>query len=129
MPVTLVAPHPRTHQNTLNVMRGPIVYVAESVDNAALDRMFKHFEGVGISPTAEFEEVPMTVERFEVVGLRTKKPVQALARQKDYELYRPVDAAEGKWRDLKEKLVFVPWFARANRGGAGRLRTAMLRVD
>jgi hypothetical protein len=33
------------------------------------------------------------------------------------------------WKKVGEGLKLVPWFARANRGGEGRVRTAFIRAD
>ncbi|BEJ09420.1 hypothetical protein CcaverHIS641_0603350 [Cutaneotrichosporon cavernicola] len=72
MPVRLVAPQLATWQaGNAAVTRGPIVYVAESVDNAALDEAHPHFEGVGLYPTASFTEKQIEIEGVSIIALAT----------------------------------------------------------
>lgn len=132
LPVRLLAPHPATGQDTLTVTRGPIVYVAESKDNAALDAAHPHFEGVGLYPTASFKERKIEIEGVPIVALESAPGDAAvLSQYNTKEAYRVVDGSRAarEWRKVEEPVVFVPWFARANRGGAGRVRTSFLRAE
>ncbi len=131
MPVRLLAPHIGTGQDTLNVARGPIVYVAESVDNAPLESAFKHFQNVGISQSITFDEHALDIHGLPMIGLSaTAGHVYAL-KETSQAAYRPIDAKSPArtWQRLEHGLEMVPWFARANRGGAGHVRTAFLRAD
>lgn len=125
MPVRLLAPHVKTGQDTLAVTRGPLVYAVESIDNTAVDDLYPHFVGVGLDAKATFEEIPIDVEGFGMLGLRTKD-ARVLAQVDDHRLYRETGRS---WKPLEHELTFVPYFARANRGGAGRLRTSLLRAS
>ena len=132
LPVRLLAPHPGTNQDTLTVTRGPIVYVAESVDNADLEGQCTHFEGVGISASAKFHGHPIEIEGVPVISLSTgEDDVLALAQLSSQSAYRRVTnkSPARSWKRLYSKLTFVPWFARANRGGAGHIRVAMMRAE
>ena len=126
LPVRLLSSHPRSGQDTLTVSRGPIVYTAESIDNANLDERYPHFSGLGISETEQFDEIPVTISGIDMIGLKTQGTAHVLGDIDREKLYRP--AQPQAWEKLGQSLQFIPWFARANRGGKGQLRTAFLRV-
>ena len=131
MPPRLLSPHPNTRQDTLTVKRGPIVYVAEDMDNKSLEDSYPHFERLGLSEAAEFEEEAMEIEGIPLVKLTTKPGcVFALDSGDPNVLYRPVRRGQPArtWKKLDEKLTLVPWFARANRGGKIHVRVPFLRV-
>ena len=73
----------------------------------------------------------MEIEGIPMIGLATKEKVYALKEMATKEAYRVVGKGTKArtWKKLDEGLTFVPWFARANRGGKGRLRTQFKRVD
>lgn len=131
LPVRLLASHPKSGQDTLTVSRGPIIYVAESVDNAEIDTAYPHFESVGLSSDTPFEEVDLEIQGIRVVALRMKHNVQILEQAEASEAFREVGngVPARTWKKLDQGLTFVPWFARANRGGAGRVRTSFMRAD
>ncbi|ORY29330.1 hypothetical protein BCR39DRAFT_559136 [Naematelia encephala] len=131
LPVRLLAPHPKTGQDTLTVSRGPIVYTAESVDNPSLDAQYPHFESLGISSSTTFSEVEETIEGIPVIMLQAEQEALAIREWDTDKAYRVVGGGKSprSWVKTGEKVKFVPWFARANRGGVGRLRTAFLRAD
>lgn len=132
LPVRLLAPHASTNQDTLTVTRGPVVYLAESIDNTKLEADYTHFEGIGILESTEFDEHKIEIEGVPVISLSTRgNDVVALAQLSSQAAYRRVtnNAPARSWKRLHYKLTFVPWFARANRGGAGHVRTAMMRAD
>ncbi len=88
--------------------------------------------------TATFTEHQMEIEGIPMIGLRTKERAYALDQMGEKEAYTVVGGGVGSgekgkkarsWKRLEEGLRFVPFFARGNRGGAGRVRTALLRVD
>jgi DUF1680 family protein len=130
LPVRLLSSHPLTGQDTLTVSRGPIVYTAESVDNASLEKEYKHFEGLGIKSSARFETKEMEIEGIPVVSLTTDEvfACEGVNSRPSYSVVGPKQPAR-KWQAQQGGLVLVPWFARANRGGAGHVRTAFLRAD
>lgn len=131
LPVRLLAPHPLTGQDTLTISRGPIVYTAESIDNTGIDSAYPHFEGVGISSSSTFTEQREVIENIPVVMLKMQQPAYILNEVGTTQAFRAVskDMPARSWRKLDEGLTFVPWFARANRGGDGRVRTAFIRAD
>ena len=130
LPVRILSSHPQSGQDTLAVSRGPIVYTAESVDNVEIDKAYPHFRGIGLSPKENFDEIPVTINRFDVISLQAKGPAYAMGGIDRPALYETVDRSlpEQSWESLQLGLRFVPWFARANRGGKGRLRTSFPRV-
>lgn len=125
MPVRLLSPHPATGQQTLVVSRGPITFVAEDVDNEALETAHPHFKYVGISKTATFTESQTTMQGFSVPTLTTN---DVFVREEGAGgLYRPKES-DGGFKKAGQSLTYIPWFAKANRGGRGHLRVAMLAV-
>ncbi|KAL7424687.1 hypothetical protein Q5752_000371 [Cryptotrichosporon argae] len=127
MAVRLLAPHPASGQDTLTVTRGPIVYVAESVDNAALDDAHPHFEGLGISPRAQFAQRTTQIAGVDVVLLQSAAGDVLELDNWDGPAYRENQGRT--WTKRPEEVTWVPWFARANRSGKGRVRTSFLRAD
>lgn len=126
MPVRLLSAHPATGQQTLIVSRGPITFVAEDVDNDALETAHPHFKYVGIARSATFAESETTMEGFSVPTLTTQ---DIYIRETGTDgLYRPKEA-DGGWKKAGQGLTYIPWFAKSNRGGRGHLRVAMLAVD
>lgn len=130
LPVRLLAPHPATGQDTLTVSRGPIIYTAESFDNPSIDEAYPHFAGIGMSESTTFSEESMEIDGIPMIAVSSKENVYALNEVQTKEAWRVVGKDNGarSWKRLEDGLRFVPFFARANRGGAARLRTALLRV-
>ncbi|ORX35416.1 hypothetical protein BD324DRAFT_632751 [Kockovaella imperatae] len=126
LPVRLLSSHPRSGQDLITVSRGPITYTAESIDNAGLDNSYHHFEGLGISDKEVFEESLVNILGVNVITLTTKGSAYVLSDFDRASLYEPV--SDRLWSSLGQSITFVPWFARANRGGAGRVRTSFPRV-
>lgn len=132
LPVQLLASHPLTGQDNLTVRKGPIVYVAETIDNQQLEKDYPHFAGLGIPPTAQITPENMTIEGLNVTGLVINASdvyaVQQLGQEPAFGLVTSKNPARS-WKKLDQEIKLVPWFARANRGGAGHVRVALLRVD
>ncbi|KAJ9123892.1 hypothetical protein QFC22_000680, partial [Naganishia vaughanmartiniae] len=129
MPVQLLSPHPDTHQDTITVSRGPIVYVAEGVDNETLERKYKHFENVGLDQSAVFDVRRIKIGGISMVGLTSREGALFALESPKQEAYNVVSerAPARQWRQLQDTLTLVPWFARANRGGSGHVRTSFFR--
>ena len=53
----LVSPHPYTSQDTLTLVRGPIVYCVEDVDNTWVK---DHFKSVQLDPKCQIQESAVT---------------------------------------------------------------------
>lgn len=140
MQAGLVYPKPRVRQDTLSVMRGPIVFVAEDVDNSALESSRPHFELVGLSESAKFTTTEDTVCGVPILKLSTedaytldfsRKETQSNGLQDDSPpLYNLVKSGVPvrSWTKINRPLTLVPWFARGNGGGKGHLRVPFLRV-
>lgn len=130
MPVQLLSPHPDTLQDTLTVSRGPIIYVAEGIDNETLERKYTHFEHVGLDQSAVFDEEEIEIGGIPMVGL-TSRQGALFALEAPKEAYSVVSERKPAraWRPLEGSLTLVPWFARANRGGSGHVRTSFARAD
>ncbi|OCF42272.1 hypothetical protein I317_03891 [Kwoniella heveanensis CBS 569] len=130
MPVRLLAPHPATHQDTLAIARGPIVYTAESYDNTRLEEAHRHFEGLGLLETTTFVEVPMQIGNIPMIGLISQQNVyeKTISGKKEIGSMTVVGGGKKRWGELEEKLRLVPFFARSNRDKGGRLRTMFPRV-
>lgn len=132
LPVQLLASHPLTGQDNLTVRKGPIVYVAETIDNEKLEKAYPHFAGLGIPPNAKITAKNMAIEGLDVTGLTIRGDdvyaVQQISQETAFGLVTESEPARS-WKRLDQEITLVPWFARANRGGAGHVRVALLRVD
>lgn len=134
LPVRILASHPATGADVLTVTRGPIVYGLESADNQDLGDQFPHFEGLGLLPTATFTPRAVLIHGLHVVQLVGEAGVIAIMDQyhSRRDPFVPVtgETPIRRWTRLRDTApVFVPWFARANRGGAGHFRTSLLRAE
>lgn len=126
----LVTPHPFTNQDTCTLVRGPIVYCVEDVDNPWVE---DHFKSVHIDPgcLVEEEDVKCATTGDEYVGLRVVQGAKTV--DIDQSGFRP--AAEiGSFRSTEacgggtiDALRFVPYFFRANRAGRGQSRVGLRR--
>jgi DUF1680 family protein len=101
------------HQNRgcLAIRRGPIVYALESVDQ---DPSAADLRLVRIDGSAALEAADMNVLDKRVVSIRTRGAVVDVPVE-DKATYTP----EGNAKEHGEKpvnLIFVPYFAWANRG-------------
>lgn len=134
----LIYPNARVKQDTLSVKRGPIVFVAEDIDNPELEESNPHFELVGIAENAGFSSEMIEVAGISVLKLTTQE-VYTLDQQAllvnggghvEPQLWRSVRRGRPvrSWTKAKAPLTFVPWFARGNRGGKGHLRVPFLRI-
>lgn len=130
MPVRLLRPHPLTNLDVLYVARGSLIYTAESFDNPELDAVYPHFAGVGFPSSTTFRESPFSLCGFEMIGLETSEEVYGWGEIQEgpFEAVKTGQKARS-WVKTGHKLKYVPWFARSNRGGTGRMRTGMLRAD
>ncbi len=111
MPPHLLSPHPNTLQDTLTVKRGPIVCVAEDVDNKNLEDAYPHFEHLGLMESTEFTEEAMAIEGIPIVQLTTKSGcVFALESGDSNALYRQIRPGQPvrTWKKLDQKLTLVP---------------------
>jgi DUF1680 family protein len=103
--------NPKTGKNEVCIMRGPLVYCIEDVDNDVdVDNVFvtptEFKEGKATSIASVQDVVPVTAKGKEI----TNSNNMPLYGQKPWE-----------FGDEKE-LTFIPYFLRANRGGKGGMR-------
>jgi DUF1680 family protein len=132
---TLVYPNPRVKQDTLAVMRGPIVFVAEDVDNSEVEEAYPHFDHIGLSESASFSATRATVVGVDIIVLHTDDAYVrdiTSAKRSDgrtplYSVVQP-GVHVRSWAKASQPLTFIPWFARGNRGGKGHLRVPFMRV-
>lgn len=133
LPIQLLSSHPLTGQDNLTVRRGPIVYVAESIDNESIESTYPHFNSIGIKSTSipSMKAEKITIEGLDLMGITIKgDDVYAIqiGGEASFGLVSGKQPAR-KWKKVGEELKLVPWFARANRGGKGHVRVPLLRVD
>ncbi|KFY93391.1 hypothetical protein V498_04458 [Pseudogymnoascus sp. VKM F-4517 (FW-2822)] len=121
-----VSPHPYTNQDIIALARGPLVYCLEDVDNPWVN---DHFKSLVFDPKAAISE-----SEASIAG--TGEPYIALTGQ-NFASFLGVDTSlapqlpresitqesDGK----VDKLNFVPYALRDNRGGKGHMRVGMRR--
>ncbi|ORX39552.1 hypothetical protein BD324DRAFT_614130 [Kockovaella imperatae] len=129
MPIRVLSPHPSTHQDTVTVTRGPIVYSAEAFDNAALDRLSPHFDTVGLLESASFTEARIRIGRMTVIALDTRDAFQVKRQGKDdIGSTKVVNGSAQTLEKADSPLRLIPFFARCNRQKDERIRTSFIRV-
>ncbi|KAF4978138.1 hypothetical protein FZEAL_5436 [Fusarium zealandicum] len=124
----LIAPHPYTNQNTLTVARGPLIYCVEDFDN---EWVADHFKNTVLSSDAK-----LTEQEHDLEGSHSYVAIHGTGWERNLEAWHggaqghdPSRAAKGDAVSLgdERKLVFVPYYLRANRGGRGQMRVGLLR--
>lgn len=113
--------HPQTRKDEVAIVRGPLVYCAESVDNAFDLEATYISDRASISESSEpeiagFKDVPVLE-----IPCKVKKSTQDL----DAGLYstKPPEIEDG------QKLKLIPYFVRDNRGGDGAMRVWLGRLS
>ena len=126
----LIAPHPYTNQDTLTLVRGPIVYCVEDVDN---DWVQDHFKTVQLDPHCKIDESTVTDKdtgdtyvALKVVKGASVMNMDALLASPDVAI-EELNKATGADAKVIEDLKFVPYYFRANRGGRGQMRVGLKR--
>ncbi|OIW30432.1 DUF1680-domain-containing protein [Coniochaeta ligniaria NRRL 30616] len=112
--------NPATGKDEVCLMRGPLVYCLEDVDNG----------DVNVDNVA-FVDGPVSLgERIEIGPVHQAISINATGKELDTEgwssLYGP---KAWKYRAEEVKLVYVPYFLRANRGGDGGMRVWTKRLS
>lgn len=102
--------NPRTGKNEVCIMRGPLVYCIEDVDNEV------DIDNVALSSGSIRDGAPLEIQGHEVIPVIAKgSELKSLDASKLY--------TDKPWGPGKEKdLVFIPYYCRANRGGQGGMR-------
>lgn len=133
MPVFLESPHPDTHKDTLTVLRGPLVYTAESWDNNALIKRSSGFQNLGLPESVAFKQAPVEIAGHQMLSLITED-AHILAREgtNDVGSAKVVTGQPGSrartWKLAGEPLTMIPFFARCNRKNSQQLQTSFQRV-
>jgi DUF1680 family protein len=112
--------HPKTGKDEICIMRGPLVYCVEDVDNPGVD--IDHIAlidgSVADAPAATIADVE------DVVTINS--PGKELVNTNWSSLY----SSEGwKYGEPTKELTFVPYFLRMNRGGNGGMRVWVKRIS
>lgn len=118
-----VSPHPYSNQDVVALMRGPLVYCVEDVDNAWVD---DHFKSLLFDTSATVTEATKT-------GDGILEPYVALTAYDATSFLRPNSNAgphsSAKLETVRnggaEELHFVPYCLRDNRGGKGHMRVGL----
>ncbi|KAH8658847.1 hypothetical protein BGZ60DRAFT_531523 [Tricladium varicosporioides] len=120
-----ISPHPHTNQDIVALARGPIVYCVEDVDNPGSD---DHFKNVLIDPACEVSETRASIPGIEepYVGLAALRATSLLAVS-DYPAPHVPLGAVTQQRPSIDKLHFIPYALRDNRGGKGHMRVGIRR--
>lgn len=107
----VVFAHPKTNKDEIAVLRGPLVYCAESPDNE-FDLESTYVDAKSLQETGKFNIAG-------VEGVPLLRLSAAVKTAKSDALYRPV-APDLKVE--KNELILLPFFLRMNRGGNGAMR-------
>ncbi|KAF2149127.1 glycoside hydrolase family 127 protein [Myriangium duriaei CBS 260.36] len=114
----LLRPHPFSNQNVVALARGPIVYCVEDVDNQWVK---DHFKSLLFDNEAQIKAENVTDDETK------EEYVRLVATGK----FRNVQASEScasfdvAISDGVNKLVYVPYYYRANRNGRGQMRVGL----
>jgi len=125
IPLTLrlLAPHPYTNQPIIAIARGPLIYCAEDVDNTWVT---DHFKSVCLRTDVALEEHSRSdvLSDEEIIGIRVKDGARRLRFDKTLQYAPSGDASEAAQvdGDWSETVEFIPYYARANRGGREMMR-------
>jgi DUF1680 family protein len=106
--------NPKTDKDEVCVMRGPLVYCLEDVDNPDID-----------VDNVAFVDGPIRLGETKRIGaLERVVPILATGKVLDTDGWE--DSLYGskpwKYKEEERQLVFIPYFLRANRGGNGGMR-------
>ncbi|KAH6681843.1 hypothetical protein B0J14DRAFT_224407 [Halenospora varia] len=120
-----ISPHPYTNQDIAALARGPIVYCVEDVDNPWVD---DHFKNLTIDPACEVSETRASIPDIgePYVGLAAHRATSHLAVN-DYPAPHVPLGAVIQQRPRIDKLHFIPYALRDNRGGKGHMRVGIRR--
>lgn len=119
-----IRPHPYCNQDIIAVARGPIIYCVEDIDNPWVTH---HFKDVAFDTDSSLKEVAKhgTEPGFVAIsapsaGLLIDPSSWHLLSQKGD---KKRDRAGPKL--TRKDLNFIPYYARANRGGNGQMRVGL----
>jgi DUF1680 family protein len=113
MPIQFIACHPNVTDNfhRVAIMRGPLVYCIEDVDNKGLKSV--HMAGLKNDfASLASQAVTIPAAGFDMTTLAVKLPAAEIEAQNA--LYQPVTKLESKTRPTE--IVAIPYYTWANRG-------------
>lgn len=121
-----VSPHPYTNQDIIALARGPLVYCLEDVDNPWVD---DHFKSLVFDPRAAISEgeasIAGTGEPY--IALTGQNCASFLGVDTSLAPQLPRESITQESDGKVDKLNFVPYALRDNRGGKGHMRVGMRR--
>ena len=121
-------PHPYCNQNVLYLARGPIIYCAEDADNPWEEN---HFRDVVIDANNPIHQMDYVDEKHggeEYVALETtcwRRPTEKWGKMKG-PTSQVLSPATKNGLEKMQKILFIPYYYRANRGGKGQMRVGMV---
>ncbi|EED24227.1 DUF1680 domain protein [Talaromyces stipitatus ATCC 10500] len=111
--------NPRTDKDEICIMRGPMVYCIEDVDNPGVD-----IDHIALIDGPVADAPAATIAGVEDV-VTVSSPGKELVNTNWSSLY----GSEGwKYSESTKQLTFVPYFLRMNRGGNGGMRVWVKRI-
>ncbi|OKL59869.1 hypothetical protein UA08_04678 [Talaromyces atroroseus] len=113
--------NPKTGKDEICIMRGPLVYCIEDVDNPGVD--IDHIALIADDIVADAPAA--TIASVEDV-VRVHSPGKEIVNANWSSLY---GSEEWKYGDSTKQLTFVPYFLRMNRGGNGGMRVWVKRIQ
>lgn len=125
----MIQPHPYANQQVAALARGPIVYCAEDVDNP---REKNHFKNTILSPFGGIREEwrrRIADHEHQYVALHTIGSIRSIPEWENKPTgvgpYLGVLPVRPSCKTETE-ICFIPYYLRANRGGHGQMRVALL---
>lgn len=122
-----VSPHPYTNQDIIALARGPLVYCLEDVDNPWVN---DHFKSLVFDPEAVISESETSIPgaREPYVALTAQNCASFLGVDTSLAPQLPRESITQESDGKVDKLNFVPYALRDNRGGKGHMRVGMRRL-
>jgi hypothetical protein len=119
-----IQPHPYCNQDIVSVARGPIVYCLEDIDNLWASN---HFKDVAIDTSSELRETTIREADDFFVAISAPGAGRLIDTSSWDVISQNTDEKEhGKApNEIRKDLNFIPYYARANRGGSGQMRVGL----
>lgn len=121
-----VSPHPYANQDILAIARGPLIYCIEDIDNPWVD---DHFKSLVLDPANVIDETTITGEAMgePYVALTVNTNPSTLHVETALGPHVPLGTLEQEASEVADKLHFIPYALRDNRGGKGHMRVGIRR--
>lgn len=122
----LISPHPYTNQDIVALARGPIVYCVEDVDNKWVK---DHFKSLCLDVSGRIEEIQATSDGISepYIGLTMHNAASVIKLNDTAAPGVAVQQVTYHRLDGVDRLHFIPYALRANRGGKGHMRVGIRR--